>query len=238
MTVSVRDVHEAMHELGNLRFGATPVSEAMHQIVRTTHAIFHVDGAGLMLVDAQLRLRNVAVSDPRFEHLEQLQLAHDEGPCMSAYEDKQLVCAEDLADETRWPTFRAAALDSGIRAVLASPIPYNQEAIGVVGVVSEHRRPWSPEGELALLAFTDLAALLIASMLQAEQKSELVDQLQGALDTRAVVEQAKGVLMARHGESPRAAFERLRAQARRERRKVAEVAREIVTELADEVRAG
>ncbi|MCW2656178.1 MAG: putative Transcriptional activator protein traR [Jatrophihabitans sp.] len=228
MDISVGDVRQAMTELGELRFGATPVDEAMHRIVQTTHAIFDVDGAGLMLVDADDQLRNAAVSDARFDHLEQLQITHHEGPCISAYEDKQLVCAEDLDEDARWPAFTAAALSKGIRAVLASPIPYNQQAIGVVGVVSEDRRPWSPEGELALLAFTDLAALLIASMLHAEKQSDLAAQLQGALDSRAVIEQAKGVLMREHGVSARAAFELLRAQARRERRRLAGVAADIV----------
>jgi GAF domain-containing protein len=67
-----------------------------------------------------------------------------------------------------------------MRAVLASPLPYNQDAVGVVAVLSEKRRPWSAEEELAVLAFTDLAALLIASMMQGQQ-SELAAQLQGAL---------------------------------------------------------
>lgn len=228
MTISVGEVRQAMRELGDLRFGRMPIDEAMHQIVQTTHAVFDVDGAGLMLADADHHLRNAAVSDPRFEHLEKLQLIHDEGPCISAFEDKELVCAEDLTDEGRWPDFTTAALSKGIRAVLASPIPYNQQAIGVVGVISEDRRPWSPEAELALLAFTDLAALLIASMLQAEEQTELAGQLQGALNSRAVIEQAKGVLMAKHQVSSREAFELLRGQARRERRKVVDIARELV----------
>ncbi|MGI9093361.1 MAG: ANTAR domain-containing protein [Mycobacteriales bacterium] len=228
MAVSTCDVRHAMTELGELRFGATPIDEAMHQIVRTTHAIFDVDGAGLMLVDADHQLRNAAVSDARFEYLEQLQITHDEGPCIAAYEDKQLICAEDLSEDARWPDFTAAALDRGIRAVLASPIPYNQQAIGVVGVVSKDRHPWSPEGELALLAFTDLAALLIASMLQAEEKTELAGQLQGALDSRAVIEQAKGVLMNQHNVSARDAYQLMRAQARRERRKLGGVAADVV----------
>lgn len=231
MSVSVEDVHRAMTELGELRFGATPVEETMHRIVQTTHKIFHVDGAGLMLVDADQQLRNVAVSDARFAHLERLQLEHDEGPCMSAFEDKELVCSEDLGEDGRWPSFTSAALDEGVRAVLASPIPYNQEAIGVVGVVSEKRRPWAPEAELALLAFTDLAALLISSMLRAEQQTELAGQLQGALDSRAVIERAKGILMAQHAITAREAFHRLRAQARRERRRVADVARELAREF-------
>lgn len=230
VTISVRDVRKAMQDLGELRFGGTPIDDAMHRIVTTTHTIFHVDGAGLMLVNSDDQLRSVAVSDARFERLEQLQILHDEGPCISAYEDKELVCAEDLGEDGRWPRFAAAALESGLRAVLASPIPYNQQAIGVVGVVSEDRRPWTPEGELALLAFTDLAALLIASMLHAERQNEIAGQLQGALDSRAVVEQAKGILMREHGVSAREAFEQLRARARSERRKLGLVAATVVDE--------
>ena len=113
-------------------------------------------------------------------------------------------------------------------AVLASPLPYNQDAVGVVAVLSEDRRPWSPEGELALLAFTDLAALLIASMMQGEQQSELAAQLQGALNSRAVIEQAKGVLIGQQGLSAQAAYVQLRAQARAERRKLVAVSAEVV----------
>ena len=128
--------------------------------------------------------------------------------------------------------FSEAAVAREVRAVLASPLPYNQDAVGVVAVLSEQRHPWSPEGELALLAFTDLAALLIAAMMQGEQQSELAAQLQGALDSRQVIEQAKGVLMGRHGISARAAYEQLRARARSERRKLSAVCAEIVASAA------
>lgn len=228
MNISTRDVHRALHELGRLRFGELSVDEAMHEIVRTTHAIFDVDGAGLMLADADHHLRNVAVSDARFEHLEELQVRHQQGPCIAAYEDKELTGAEDLTQEKRWPDFCRAAVSRGVRAVLASPLPYNQDAVGVVAVLSEDIRPWSPEGELALLAFTDLAALLIASMMAGQQQTELTTQLQGALDSRVIIEQAKGVLIGQQGLSARAAYEQLRAQARAERRKLLAVSADVV----------
>ena len=171
----------------------------MREIVQTTHTVFNVDGAGLMLTDAEQHLRDVAASDERFAHLEELQIEHGEGPCIEAFDTKQLVGDEDLEAEERWPGFSRSAVARDVRAVLASPLPYNQDAVGVVAVLSEERRPWSAEGELALLAFTDLAALLIASMMQGEQQSELAQQLQGALDSRQVIEQAKGVLMGTQG---------------------------------------
>ena len=228
MNVSLHEVRAALGELGRFRFGEMRVEDALHEIVHTTHTMFDVDGAGLMLTDSEQHLRNVAASDDRLAHLEELQIEHSEGPCIAAYEDKKLIGADDLTSDPRWPNFSGAAVSRQVRAVLASPLPYNQDAVGVVAVVSETSRPWSAEGELALLAFTDLAALLIASMMQNQEKSALATQLQGALDSRRIIEQAKGVLVGRHGISPRAAFEQLRAQARSERRKVTDLCAEVV----------
>ena len=232
MNVSLHEVREALGELGKFRFGEMQVEDALHEIVHTTHTMFDVDGAGLMLSDAEQHLRSVAASDDRLAHLEEIQIRHAEGPCIAAFEEKELVGVEDLAQDQRWPKFSDAAVSRRVRAVLASPLPYNQDAVGVVAVVSEQTRPWSAEGELALLAFTDLAALLIASMMQSQQNSALALQLQGALDSRRIIEQAKGVLMGRHAIPARVAFEQLRAQARAERRKIAAICAEVVANAA------
>jgi GAF domain-containing protein len=229
MPMSAHQVREALHELGDLRYAAGNLDEALRRIVSATHELFAVDGAGLMLIDPEQLLRNVADSDERVDHLEELQIEHGEGPCIDAYEEKELVHAADLADEARWPRFSPAALDRGLRAVLASPIPFNQTAFGVVVVFSSKVHPWSPEGELALVAFTDLAALTIANTMQSEQRGELATQLQRALDARVVIEQAKGALCARDGVTPGQAFEQMRHRARAERRRVLEIAQEIMS---------
>ena len=148
MDISLHDVHQAMRELGKLRFGEMRVQDAISEVVHTTHSMFDVDGAGLMLVDDEQHLRNVAASDDRFRHLEDLQIEHREGPCVEAFDTKELISAPDLASEHRWPRFSEAAVARDVRAVLASPLPYNQDAVGVVAVLSERSRPWSPEGEI------------------------------------------------------------------------------------------
>jgi GAF domain-containing protein len=228
MPMSAHDVRKALHDLGDLRYAAGDLDDALRRIVGATHQLFAVDGAGLMLIDPDQLLRSVADSDERIGHLEELQIDHGEGPCIDAFDDKELIHAADLGSEKRWPAFSPAAVDRGLRAVLASPIPYNQMAIGVVTVFSTRVHPWSPEGELALVAFTDLAALTIANTMQSEQRGELADQLQRALDARVVIEQAKGALVARDGVSPGEAFEQMRRRARAERRRVVEIAREIM----------
>ncbi len=228
MAISTQQVRETLAELGRLRFATDGLDSAMHQVVEKTHALFGVDGAGLMLVDSEQVLRNVAVSDPAVSWLEDLQIRYQQGPCLDAYEHKELVKAADLRAEERWPAFVPAALEAGLRAVLATPLPYNQQAVGVVVVFSTAVRDWSPEGELALIAFTDLAALLIASTMQGQQRCELASQLQQALDSRAVIEQAKGVLVAQEAITLQEAYERMRAHARSQRRKLSEVAAEVV----------
>jgi GAF domain-containing protein len=229
MPMSAQEVREALHELGDLRYAAGNLDEALRRIVSATHELFAVDGAGLMLIDPDQLLRNVADSDERVDHLEELQIEHGEGPCVDAFEEKELIHAADLTAEARWPKFSPAAVERGLRAVLASPIPYNQTAIGVVVVFSTKVHPWSPEGELALVAFTDLAALTIANTMQSEQRGELATQLQRALDARVLIEQAKGALVARDGVTAKEAFEQMRRQARAERRRVVEVAGEIMS---------
>ena len=123
MNVSLHDVREALGELGKFRFGEMRVEDALHEIVHTTHAMFGVDGAGLMLSDAEQQLRIVAASDDRLRHLEEIQIRHSEGPCIAAFEDKELVGVEELKQDQRWPKFSDAALSRRVRAVLATPLP-------------------------------------------------------------------------------------------------------------------
>ena len=229
---SSTDLRAALKGLDSLRYGAGDLADALRRIVSTTHDLFAVDGAALMLMDSELALRNAAVSDPRLDHLESLQVEHRAGPCLTAFQEKELVSSEDLVDETRWRDFSTRAVEAGLRAVLASPIPYASDAIGVVAVFSAKPFAWTPEGELALVSFTDLAALAIATTMQSEQRGEMAGQLQLALDSRAIIEQAKGVLVAQDGLNPREAFEKLRARARQSRRRVSDVAGDVVRDAA------
>jgi len=228
VSFSIGDLRAALKGLDSLRYGAGDLQEALRRIVSTTHDLFSVDGAALMLIDGEFALRNAAVSDSRLEQLESLQIEHGTGPCITAFQDKELIGCDDLVGEDRWGDFSAQAVAAGLRAVLVSPIPYASDAVGVVAVFSAKPHPWTPEGELALMSFTDLAALAIATTMQSEERGELAGQLQRALDARVVVEQAKGILIGRDGLNPRDALEKLRAQARGSRRRLSDVATEVV----------
>jgi GAF domain-containing protein len=234
MPFTLDELRQALRGLDSVRYGPSDLPSALEKIVSATHDLFSVDGAALMLIDDQLVLRNVAVSDERLSPLEDLQVRHGTGPCVEAYERKTLIFSDDLGEEGRWDDFPAEATSIGMRAMLASPIPFASDAIGVVAVFATEPHPWTPEGKLAITAFTDLAALAIAMSLRSDQRGEQADQLEHALRARTVIEQAKGYLAGTEGCTPREAFEQLRQRARRERRKVSDVAAGVLAARPDD----
>jgi GAF domain-containing protein len=229
MMVSADGLRQALDQLADLRTTPVTVEEALDRVVESADALFGVDGTTLMLVDRDQVLRNLAASDRRAALLEELQAEHGEGPCVDAFDDKQPVSADDLAREARWPAFAPDAARRHLLAVLASPIPYSQQAVGVVAVFAAEPHPWTEAEREAIVAFTDLVALLILNAMEATERGRLAAELQVALDSRVVIEQAKGVLVGRHGLTTRQAFERLRRQARDQRRPLSEVARAVVS---------
>jgi GAF domain-containing protein len=229
MTVSADGLRQALDQLADLRASPVSVEEALDRVVASADALFGVDGTALMLVDRDQVLRNLAASDRRAGLLEELQVTHGEGPCIDAFDDKQPVAADDLGREDRWPAFSADAARRRLVAVLASPIPYSEQAVGVVAVFAGQPHPWTEAEREAIVAFTELVALLILNAMEASERGRLAAELQVALDSRVVIEQAKGVLVGRHGLTTRQAFERLRRQARDQRRPLSEVARAVVS---------
>ena len=229
MTVSAAGLRQALDQLADLRSSPVTVEEALERVMASADALFGVDGTALMLVDRDQALRNLAVSDARAGLLEELQAEHSEGPCVDAFEDKEPVAADDLGNEDRWPAFSPAAAAGQLLAVLASPIPYSDQAVGVVTVFAFGQHEWTEAEREAIVAFTELVALLILNAMEATERGKLAGELQLALSSRVVIEQAKGVLVGRHGLTTRQAFERLRRQARDQRRPLTEVARGVVS---------
>jgi GAF domain-containing protein len=228
MTVSTAGLRQALQQLADLRTTPGSIEEGLERVVATADALFGVDATTLLLIDRDQVLRILAASDGRASLLEELETTHGEGPCADAFTDKQPVAADDLAGDDRWPAFAPAAAARGLLAVLASPVPYGDQAVGVVAVLDANPHPWSEAEQEAIVAFTELVALLVLNAMEARERGRLAGELQGALDSRVVIEQAKGVLVGRHGLTTRQAFERLRRQARDERRPLRDVARSVV----------
>lgn len=185
-------------------------------------------GAGVMLGDRAGDLRFVSTSDPVLDRLEALQIEWDEGPCLLAYRSGEPVVAADLADDPRFPSFGPQAVAEGTRSVHSFPMHLQETTIGALNLYSDQPGGLD-DAELELgRTFADVATIYVVHARDVADHEELTAGLQKALDTRIVIEQAKGFLVARNRIDPKAAFDLLRAYARSHRSKVREVAEDLV----------
>ncbi|MFD4195405.1 ANTAR domain-containing protein [Amycolatopsis thermoflava] len=188
-----------------------------------------VDAAGLLLADQNGRLRLIASSNEQVRMLELFQLQNDEGPCLDAFRTGTRVSHRDLSrDSARWPRLTVAAVDAGFAAVDAFPMRLRSEVVGALNLF--RARP----GELTRTvlrtaqALVDVATIGLLQERSIRRQEILTEQLQTALNSRVIIEQAKGLLAERLGVGMESAFAALRGYARSHQQKLPDVARMII----------
>lgn len=215
-------------------------AEVMHQLTDQCVEVLGLAGAGVRLRGADGVLETVSASDGRASRMEAEQSALDDGPWAHAFRTARTIAVEDLAVDERWPALTGLADTVGYRGMASVPMPTFSTPLGVVNLYDSEPRAWSGEDlEVAALLANMTAGHVTVTRSLADSRT-LNEQLQHALDSRVVVEQAKGMLAARHGVDVNQAFERLRSYARANRLRVHDVARDVVqgaTTLDGEVRA-
>ncbi len=207
---------------------AKPLQDALETILDATRSLFEAKGAGVMFVDQGSMLRAVAATDEPGYLLESRQQETGEGPCVDALVMDRIVLCGDLAGDPRWPKLRPDVPDGGVRAVLGVPIHAANVTVGSLNVYRDVPCDWSETEIEALESYALLIERLLVSALQAEQLTQLAEQLQHALDGRVLIERAVGVIMGREAVDAVTAFNRLRSIARSSERKAADVAAEIL----------
>jgi GAF domain-containing protein len=206
------------------------IIDLLDHLVAHCVALLAADAAGLMLGDSDGQLRVAAASSEDANTMELLQLQADEGPCLEAYRTIGQVRVPDLAEVAdRWPTFVAAVGRAGaFRSVHALPLRLRGQAIGALNLF--HHTPGSlPDTDLALgQALADVATIGILAE-RAIRRGEVVnEQLQAALNSRVIIEQAKGVVAERLRVGMDVAFDRLRGHARAHNLRLVDLARQAV----------
>ena len=205
---------------------------SLRVVVEATQGIFGISGAGLMLIDDGEELRYVAATDGRSAAMEAAQTEASEGPCVESLLQDRVVHTRDVTDDERWPTLGAAIGGLDVSAMLGVPIHVKQTAVGSLNVYTHERRDWGDDEVQALQAFARVIEELVAQALVAQERHHVAEQLDRALTHRVVIDRAVGVLMAQHRTDAISAFHLLRDQARSSRRKVAEVASEVLDTVA------
>ncbi|WP_234027816.1 GAF and ANTAR domain-containing protein [Pseudonocardia dioxanivorans] len=204
------------------------LSVALKEIVTAAVDLFGTSGAGLMVADEQDTLRYAAATDGPGRVLEEVQSETGQGPCVDTFVDGRPVATDDLAAEQRWPASRDVLVGHGVRAVLGVPVRLGGVVVGSLDVYLDRPHRWDDSEHAALTRYAQVLQMSLRSALAARHTGELVRQLQYALDYRVVIERAVGYVMAARRTDAVTAFDLLRRAARNRRRKVADVAEELL----------
>jgi GAF domain-containing protein len=196
--------------------------------------LFDLSEAGIMLADASGTLNVAASSSERMGLLELFELQHQEGPCLECYHSGSQVACGDLPGAVdRWPTFAPEAIDAGFRSVFALPMRLRDETIGSLNLLRHQPDGLASADLLAAQALADVATIGILHHRAAEESRLLTEQLQYALNSRVVIEQAKGVLAQHAGLTMEQAFSTLRSYARNHNLRLVDVAEAVAQRTFD-----
>jgi GAF domain-containing protein len=199
----------------------------LQQAVNAAKQLFDADAAGIMLVDLDGQLRWSTASDQRAQTLEDNQEVFAAGPCMEAFTSGKPAVMHDATLERRWGEIALTFVEVRIRSGLSVPVELGGGPIGTLDVYAVDPRGWDDTEVSALQTYAGVVASLLGAAAKAELKGALAQQLQTALDSRSLIERAKGALMERERLDEQEAFTHLRRAARSSGRKLSEVAAEV-----------
>jgi GAF domain-containing protein len=203
------------------------VVAVMKRTVNSVHDVFGYGGAGIMFITESGYLAYVASSDEAGRQLEQAQAEAGQGPCYDSYVYAREVVTSDVHADDRWPELRTR-LPARMRAIAGIPVLLGGSPVGTLNVHRDEPYEWDRSDVNALIAYGGLIAEILAAALAAQEHGIVADQLQYALDYRVVIERAVGYLMAAHRLDAVTAFDVLRKWARDSRRRIADVATEVL----------
>lgn len=210
------------------------VVELMVLLTERCVELLDASAAGLLLADGHGSLHLIAATSEALEMVELFQIQSDEGPCRDCFHRGDAVSTVDLAGAARrWPRFAPVAAEAGFRAAHAFPLRLRGEVLGALNLFRAEPIALQPPDISTAQALADVATIALLQSRALRDSHVVRDQLEGALNSRIAIEQAKGVVAAAASCGMDEAFGRLRRFARANQRGLSEVAQEIVEGTLD-----
>ena len=219
---------ETFVELTDTMVADFDIIDFLHVLTSRSVELLDVSAAGLLLADPRGELRVVAASSEAARLLELFQLQSDQGPCLDCFRSGQPVACIDLSADPRWPRFAQQAGQAGFSAVQALPMRLRDQVIGALNLFRGTVGAFDPEVVHVGQALADVATISLLHDRSMRRTDTLNEQLQTALNSRVVIEQAKGKLAERLGIDVNQAFTLLRDQARNRNQRLSDLARAFV----------
>ena len=233
-TVSAERVARVFVEVADTLVAEFDLIEFFQMLTTRTADLLDASPVGLLIADQRGRLEFMAASDENVRLLELFQVQEQEGPCLDAYRTGQPVVNADLREAaTRWPGFAPHAAAAGYRSVHAFPLRLRTDKIGALNVFSNKVGGHLDDTDTQIVqALADVATIALLQERTIARGELLTEQLQGALNSRIVIEQAKGVLAQARGISVDDAFALMRSYSRHHQRRLSHVAHAVITDLS------
>ena len=232
-TVSAEQLATIFVEVADTLVDEFDLLDFLHMLTERATSLVGAAATGLMLADERGRLEFMASSNETARMIELFQLQNDQGPCLEAFRSGNPVINVDLASAAgRWPRFAPRAVRAGFRSVHAFPLRLRDQVIGALNVFGDTAGgDFEPADVPIMQALADVATIGLMQERTIRRSEVLTEQLQGALNSRIIIEQAKGAIAQVHGITVDAAFTMIRAYARDNNRRLTEVASTVVTDL-------
>jgi hypothetical protein len=228
-------------ELADTLVAGYDLMEFLQTLTERCVELLDISAAGLLLAGADGTLRLVAASTEQARVVELLQLQDDEGPCPDSFRTGLAVIVSDIrspAAAARWPRFAAAAAELGVAGVHSLPMRLRDQVIGTLNLFTSVPASLDPAVARAARALVDVATIGILQERAIRERELVAGQLQVALNSRVVIEQAKGILAERLQTSPDEAFLLLRRYARNHNQALTELAGDVIRGTAPIIRMG
>ncbi|MFB4274552.1 GAF and ANTAR domain-containing protein [Nonomuraea sp. MTCD27] len=230
-----RRVAEAFIALADTLVTGFDIIDFMHGLAERCMDLLGVDAVGLLVTDQRGRLQLMGASSEQTRLLELFQLQNDQGPCLVCFRSGRPVHCADLTGPQAgaWPRFAEQAHLAGFGAVSALPMRLREQIIGAMNLF--RIQPGGLDADTAALAqaLADIATIGLLQERAIRESQVLSEQLQHALNSRVVIEQAKGMLSERHALPMDEAFTVLRSYARSSHQNLTDLAQSVVTRTTD-----
>ncbi|GAA2816429.1 GAF and ANTAR domain-containing protein [Crossiella cryophila] len=236
-----RRVAQTFVELADTLVLGFDTIDFLHTLTERCVELLEVDAVGILLVDQRGALNLVAASTEQARMLELFQLQDEEGPCLDCFRTGLPVGCPDLgAEPQRWPRFSVAAGEQGFAAVQAVPMRLREEVIGALNLFGSTAGGISAEAIALAQSFANVATISILQVRALRHSEMVAEQLQTALNSRIMIEQAKGILTERLQIGIADAFALMRNHARGTNQFLSDVAQQVISrspEVADLLKA-
>jgi GAF domain-containing protein len=205
------------------------VLDLLQELVDACHHHLDASAAAILLADQTGELDVMASTSEASRLVELIQIGAEAGPCIESFRTGRPVSLPDIAESPEaWSRFRDSALALGFASVYAVPMRLRDTVIGTLNLLNDHSGEFDEQDRIAARAFADVATIGILHERSLRETAVLAEQLQGALSSRIVIEQAKGVVAFTRGVTIEEAFELIRRYARSHRIGISQVAARIV----------